>query len=272
MQSWRSYFVFSAAVGLTIACRFAFAVEARPVRPVAPAQSSAAASSPLAVFAEGESLTYIAKLNELPAGDAAIRLRKEQQEGRNVYRVTAQGRTNELVDFLVQLRGEADGLFAANGGSPIMFRLAYTERERSRELGVRYDPETKTLVGTTKKKERSREQREAGVGLYDPISAFYVLRSHELTAGASQQVDVFTGKDRYQIVAHVVRKENIMLEEREHPAIRLHLEGFRADDSNRKNVFPEQTTLWVSPDALHVPLRLESLLPLGVFVMELNGR
>ena len=137
---------------------------------------------------------------------------------------------------------------------------------------MRYNPETKTLIGTTKRKERSREQRESDVGLYDPISAFYVLRSHELTAGASQQVNVFTGKDRYQIIAHVVRKENIVLEEREHPTLRLHLEGFRADDSNRKNVFPEQTTLWVSPDALHVPLRLESLLPLGVFVMELNGR
>jgi len=259
-------------VGLTISCRLAFAVEQRPVRPVAPAQSSATSSLPLSIFAEGESLTYIAKLNELPAGDAAIRLRKEQQDGRNVYRVTAQGRTNELVDVLLQLRGEADGLFAANGGSPIMFRLAYTEQERARELGVRYDPETKTLIGTTKRKERSREQRESEVGLYDPISAFYVLRSHELTAGASQQVNVFTGKDRYQIVAHVVRKENIVLGENEQPTIRLHLEGFRTDDSSRKNVFPEQTTLWVSPDALHVPLKLESMLPLGIFALELSGR
>lgn len=274
MHFWRSYFVFSlGAVGLTIFCRFAFAVEQRPVRPVAPSQTPVAPSSQsLSVFAKGESLTYIAKLNDLPAGEAAIRLRQEQQDGRNVYRVTAQGRTNELVDFLLQLRGEADGLFLANGGSPITFHLAYTERERLRELGVRYDPETKTLIGTTKKKDRSREQRESGVGLYDPISAFYLLRSHELTAGASQQVNVFTGKDRYQIVAQVVRKENIVLEEREQPALRLHLEGFRADDSDRKNAFPEQTTLWVSPDALHVPLRLESVVQLGVFVIELSER
>jgi hypothetical protein len=128
MQSWRSSLVLGlGAVGLTISCRLAFAVEQRPVRPVAPAQSSATSSPPLSIFAEGESLTYIAKLNELPAGDAAIRLRKEQQDGRNVYRVTAQGRTNELVDFLLQLRGDDDGLFASNGGIPILINLTYIQ-------------------------------------------------------------------------------------------------------------------------------------------------
>ncbi len=83
---------------------------------------------------------------------------------------------------------------------------------------------------------------------------------------------MFTGKERYQILAHVVRKETILLNEKEQAALRLHLEGFRANESERKNAFPAETTLWVSPDAVHVPLKLESVLPVGVFVVELNGR
>ncbi|MGE0684301.1 MAG: DUF3108 domain-containing protein [Candidatus Binatia bacterium] len=237
--------------------------------PTAPAQTQPSATA--ALFAKGEALTYIAKLNELPAGDGEIRLRKTQQDGREVYRVTAQGRTNELVDMLFNVRGEADGLFAASGFSPISFRFAFTERDRPRELGVRYDPGTKTLVGMTRKKERAKERSEPASEVYDPFSAFYLLRSRALTPGSSQQIAVFTGKDRYQVTTHVVRKENILLLNGERPAVRLHLQGFNTADGARENVFPKETTLWVSPDPTHIPLKLESFLPFGLFVVELNS-
>jgi hypothetical protein len=224
------------------------------------------------LFAKGEALSYTAKLNELPAGDGELRLRKEQRDGREVYQVTAQGGTNELVDLLFRLRGTANGTFAVSGFSPISFRFAYTDWDRPRELGVRYDPDTKTLVGMTRKKDRTKERSEPVSGVYDPVSALYLLRSRELTPGSSQQVDVFTGKDRYQIIAHVVRKETLMLNQRERPAVRLHLEGFRPADGPQRNTFPKETTLWVSPDDTHVPLKLESFLPVGVVAIELNDR
>ena len=224
------------------------------------------------LFTQREALTYIAKLNEIPAGDGEIRLHKTQHEGRDAYRVTAQGRTNELVDMLFNIRGEADGLFAANGFSPISFHFAFTERDRPRELGVRYDPTTKTLVGLTRKKARVRERREPAAEVYDPFSALYLLRSRDLAPGSSQQIAVFTGKERYQIIARVVRKEKTFLIDGERPAVRLHLQGFKASDGARKNVLPAETTLWVTPEPTHVPLKLESFLPFGQFVVELNGQ
>jgi hypothetical protein len=249
-----------------------FAADKQPSRAPTFAPTITPTSQAAALFAKGETLSYLAKLNELPAGDGELRLRKEQRDGRDIYQVTAEGRTNELVDFLFRLRGTANGAFAAIGFSPVSFRLAYTEWDRPRELGVRYDPETKTLVGMTKKKDKANERSEPAAGVYDPFSALYVLRSRDLTPGSSHQLDVFTGKDRYQVVAHVVRKENVLLGESERLAVRLHLEGFKAADSNHKNTFPEETTLWVSPDATHVPLKLESFLPFGAFVVELNAR
>lgn len=238
--------------------------------PHRPPTSQAQPLAPDALFTQGETLTYTAKLNELPAGDGEIRLRKIQQSGQDVYQVTARGRTNELVDVLFNIRGEADGLFAANGFSPISFRFAFTERDRSHELGVRYDAATNTLIGLAKKKERARERREPAAAVYDPFSAFYLLRSRDLTPGSSQQIAVFTGKDRYQLTAHVVRQERILLLDDERAAVRLHLEGFKATDGGRKNALPQETTLWVSPDPRHVPLKLESFLPFGQFVAELN--
>lgn len=247
---------------------FAAEKPAKPETPRAPAQERSAPAS--SVFATGEALSYIAKLNDLPAGDGALRLWKDRQPERDIYRVMAQGRTNELVDMLFRVRGTADGAFTVNGLVPISFRFAYTERDRPRELGVRFDPVKKTLVGLHKRKDQAREYSEPAAGVNDPLSALYVLRSRELTPGTPQRLEVFTGKDRYRIVAHVVRRENVLVSSEERPALRLQLEGTQIGDGRQRNALPEETLLWVSPDAKHVPLKLESLLPFGLLVVELN--
>lgn len=247
-----------------------FAAEKRvwPEAPPAPARTRPAQVSP--VFAAGEALSYVAKLNDLPAGDGALRLWTDRQPERDIYRVMAHGHTNELVDMLFRVRGTVDGAFTVDGLNPISFRFAYTERDRPQELDVRFDPAKKMLIGLSKRKDQARERSEPAAGVNDPLSALYVLRSRELTPGTPQRLEVFTGKDRYRIVAHVVRRESILVSGEERPAIRLQLEGVQFGDDKQKNALPEETLLWVSPDARHVPLKLESLLPFGLLVVELN--
>jgi hypothetical protein len=209
-------------------------------------------------------------LNELPAGDVRLQLRKEQRDGREVYRLTAQGRTNELIDYLYRLRGTADGTFTANGFTPLLFRLTYTEGERQRELGVRYDLATKTLVGSVKRRDRVKERNVSAADVYDPITAFYFLRSRDLTPGKPLQVEVFTGKERYRIVAPVVRKEDVQFTSGVRPAVRLHPQVFSLDEAPQENLLPPETTLWVSADEAHTPLKLESFVPIGQIVIVLS--
>src|SRR4030095_5121617 len=76
-----------------------------------------------AIFSQGESLSYIATLNELPAGEGEARLHKEQQEGREVYRFTARARSSEWVDYLYTRRDTAEAVFTVSDYGPISFRL-----------------------------------------------------------------------------------------------------------------------------------------------------
>lgn len=221
-------------------------------------------------FARGETLSYTALLNDLPAGDGEIRLRKEQKDGREVYRAAVRANSSEWVDYLVRLRSAADGMFSASGFTPLHFRLTYTYGERQRELGVRYDPVAKVLLGSTKRRERTRERTVPATNAYDPVTAFYWLRSSDLTPGKPLQVEVFTGKERYRIAAQVIRKENVLLTNGVRPAIRLHPAVFSLDDAPQQNLLPQETTLWVTTDAAHTPLKLESFLPIGRLVIELN--
>ena len=245
------------------------AADKRPLHPAAtpaPPQSRSTAAS----FASGETLTYTAVLNELPAGDAEVRLRKEQQDGHDIYRVTGQARTNELIDYLYRLRGTVEGVFTTNSLTPLLFHLAYTDNGRSRALGVHYDPKAQTLLGSTKRQDKVTERSVPAINVYDPVTALYLLRSSELTPGKSFQVEVFTGKERYRISAQVVRKETVHLTSGVRPALRLHPMVFSLDDAPQKNLLPDETTLWVALDATHIPLKLESFVPIGQVVVELS--
>ena len=55
------------------------------------------------------------------------------------------------------------------------------------------------------------------------------------------------------------------------PAIRLHPAVFSLDEAPQENLLPPETTLWVTADAAHTPLKFESFMPIGRLVVELNN-
>jgi hypothetical protein len=258
-----------AAIVLLFVTSLATPAEKRPTRPTT-SQAPPSSPSPKVSFANGETLTYIVLFNELPAGDAEIRLNREQQDGRDIYRVTGRARTNEYLDYLYKLRGSAEGRFTANSLTPLFFHVGYADKGRPRELEVRYDAKTKTLQGNSKRKNKVAERSIPAANVYDPSTALYLFRSANLTSGKSFQVEVFTGKERYRIATQLVRREGVRLLSGTRSAIRLHLEVFSLDDDPQKNLLPDETTLWVAPDTTHTPLKLESYLPIGQVTIELR--
>jgi len=239
-----------------------------PKKPVAAAPTPT--KTPPLVFASGETLAYTATLNELPAGDGELRLRKEQQDGREVYRFTAQARSNELVDYLYQRRDAAEALFTATNYAPVSFWVRSTENDRQREYGVEYDPQTQQLIGRATRRNRTKERMLPAGAVYDPVSALYLLRSRNFLPGATLEAEVFTGRGHYRVLAQVVGKETVELSSGRRSAIRLHPEVFSLDKASPENLLPSETTLWVTTDAAHTPLKVESYLPFGCVVVELN--
>jgi hypothetical protein len=253
-----------------------FAETKRPQRlttvPEHPVKASTPAKVAPLVFAQGERLSYIATLNELPAGEGELSLRKERSDGQEVYRFTAQARSNELLDYLYRRRDTAEAMFTAATYLPMFFRVRSTENERQREYGVQYDPQTQTLVGQMKRRNRLKERTLPAGTVYDPVSALYLLRSQSFLPGAVLEAEVFTGKDHYRVRARVIGKERIALSTEQRQAIRLQPEVFSLDKASQENLLPPETTLWVTADATHTPLKIESYLPLGRVVVELTGR
>jgi len=223
------------------------------------------------IFSQGETLRFSATFNQLEAGGGEIQLRQEKQtDGRDVFRFIGQARTSELIDYLYKRRDTADAMFGVGDYSPLSFLHLSREGDRRREYEVRYDPQTKMLVGSVKRKSKVREQLYPVGNVYDPVSAFYRIRSRNLSPGTSIETQIFTGKDLYRFVARVVEKETIEVDGKKRPALRLHPEVYSVEKDTNENILPQETTLWVSADPTHIPLKLESGTIWGLIVVELN--
>ena len=251
-------------------------VRRQPVKRKVPQKATPVQPKPAAppsIFAQGETLRFFATFNQLDAGGGEIQLRKERQaDGRDVFRFTGKARTSEWVDLLYKRRDNADATFGISDYSPLSFLLLSRENDRRREYGVQYDPQKKTLVGSVKRKNRVREQSLPAGNVYDPVSAFYLLRSRNLALGTSIQEKVFTGRGHYRFVAQVLEKETIEVDGKKRPALRLHPEVYSLEKDMHENILPQETTLWVSADPAHIPLKLESGTMWGWIVVELDKR
>jgi len=137
---------------------------------------------------------------------------------------------------------------------------------------VRYDPQTKTLVGSVKRKSQVREQSYPVGNVYDPVSALYRIRSRNLSPGTSIETQIFTGKSLYRFVARVLEQETIEVDGKKRPALRLHPEVYSLEKDTTENILPQETTLWVSADPTHIPLKLESGTAWGWIVVELDKK
>jgi len=228
--------------------------------------------TPPSTFAQGETLKFSATFNQLEAGSGEVQLRREQADGREVFRFSGKARTSEWIDYLYKRRDSADARFEIKDYSPFSFLMSSREGDRRREYEVRYDPQSKMLVGSVKRKNRTREQSLPVGNVYDPVSALYLLRSRELVPGTPVETQIFTGKGLYRFTAKVLEKETIEVDGRKRPALRLHPELYSLEKDTHENILPQETTLWVSADPTHIPLKLESGTMWGWIVVELEKK
>ena len=136
-------------------------------------------------------------------------------------------------------------------------RIKTLRFDRAASRGV-YEVKTSTLV--TRNLAVSPQAQ-------DPLSAIYVLRSRPLKLGATFTMPVVNNGDIYQMDAKVVAKETVVTPVGQLAAWKI--VPTIADEHGKPS--GEKLGLWISDDARKLPVKLEADLPVGHFVITLNG-
>ncbi len=209
---------------------------------------------------------------EAAKADATIELKGGE------YRAMVTGKTEGLARTLWPLDARHSAAILAPSLQPE--RMAQLERywNRTIETIVRYDSRgIDRLRKTSNSKAPPKWKRVNFAPIHDVIGGVLYVRSQPLRVGDKIGVVCFPGDSPYLTVVTVEKREKVRCMGRDWPALRLSLDVRKLEV--QKNQPTEAVryakfrsgTVWVSDDALRLPLRAEVRIFVGFVYGKLDG-
>jgi len=219
-------------------------------------------------FRVGEVLTYdVSWSRMLSAGTATLSVkdRLSLAGGQNAYDLIAEAKPGFLVRNLYPVYYKLESYLETKSLLPIRATMYSEEKTRKRTkttkftspTSIEYEYATASVSRSTKAIERMTR---------DPLSLFYVIRGMSLAPGQQITLPFVDSGNMYKLTVKVGNYEKITTKAGTYRA--LHLTPSFSDASG-KPVTDRKLSLWISDDPKHLPIRFESTLFVGSFVLNL---
>ena len=258
-------------VALVLACLFGAQglLGQSTARKPAPAQPAKPRSEVRVPFRTGEVLTYdVSYSTYVTAGTVTMHVQAKRPSYSSVaYYVVAEARPTPLMSKLYTLYYKADVLMD-------VYTLLPQRAGVYSEEGKRHQMKVTTFNNAARKATfehvtAKSGKREFAVPAFtqDALSAIYVMRALPLKVGAKETIPVSTGGRSYRAQVSVVGTEAVKTEAGPFQAFRLRTT--LTDDAGQPSGRPIH--LWISDTPSRLPVKLQSELSVGSFVLTLSS-
>ena len=214
-------------------------------------------------FAAGERLTFRMTYARLLAGRAYVAVGEEEREGRPVFRLTLDVRSEGFFAWLFRFRVDDHtvAFWDPATGCSLGIEKRLREGRARRDQVVRIDPAT----GVARVEDAKIKQTlfQVGACTLDVFSAFFVARLKGLGRGGGLTVRVFDNGKLYDLPFRHIGYESLNLP----PPL-----GRRVLTQVAEPVVPKGSGLfaqegrllvWVTSDARRIPVRIRTKVPIG---------
>ncbi len=203
----------------------------------------------------GEQLVFRASWIGIPAAEARIVVSGDKKDPR-MWKGEVWVRTSPGVDLLYKLRDYVHEEFSRASLAPQTIYINQSENRRNSEYQLSFDRGARLVTAVKRNKRGSATSRFAADNPFGPVSGAIMALSQPLTAGQKLRFDVFSARSRYVIDFTVAGRERISTALGDFDALRVvPAIVYMSDTGERKTA--RATTLWVSADQRHLPLRIE---------------
>ena len=216
------------------------------------------------------SARYVFGWSGIEAAAADVRLRPR---GDGTWECAVDGGTSGLARKLWKLDATYRATVAGEGWVPLESRLAENYRRYRIEEVFEYRP-----GGVRSRRENTkpgadppRWREHAAPGLRDMSAALLLARSQPLRDGDEFSLAVFPGEDMYLVRVKVVGREKLSWrgEERDTVRLSLRIDTIKKDGTTEPHRKFQRGSVWVSDDAVRLPLRVEVKVFIGHVFAEL---
>lgn len=224
---------------------------------------AAATPAPALPFAAGERLSFRMTYAHLLAGHALIAVDTATEDGRPVYHLSLEVKSEGLFAWLFRYRVEdrTVAVWDPATGCSLGIEKHLREGRAARDQVVRIDP----VSGMATIDDSKIAQKRVPVGpcALDVFSAFFVARQRGLGPGEALSVRVFDNGKLYELPFRLVGYEYLDLP----PPLGRHVRTQVAEPvvPPGSGLFTQEGRLlvWVTADARRIPVRVRSKVPIG---------
>lgn len=213
-------------------------------------------------FAPGEELNFAVRYGVVRAGDAKLAVEGlEMVNGEPAYRLVSTARSSRFFSTFFEVRDRVESVWSVKRRVPLRFEKHVHEGGYTRNEVVRFDHEAGTAVYADGK------VKEIPPGAQDVLSAFYYVRTQNLTPGDSLEVPNHSDGKNYPLVVRVLRRETITVPAGTFTCVvvepMLQTAGLFKQEG--------RLTIWLTDDARKMPVLMKSKVTVGSIVAELES-
>lgn len=219
-------------------------------------------------FGDGETLVYDASWIGIPAAEARITLGYNRAHP-GLWTGQMWITSSQAVDLIYRMRDYFRENFSRESFEPEDIYILQHEKKRLDEWRVAFD-RSAHLVTAVKRNAQGRTwtRRFSGGDPLGPFSGAMMALSQPLKPGQSYTFDVFSGGNRYVFEFAVIRRERITTALGTFDTVRIEPSVLWLSQGSFRSEAKE-TTVWVTDDARHLPVRIACAVFIGEVVADL---
>jgi len=176
--------------------------------------------------------------------------------------VRAMAASNSFFSKIRAIRGRASSTLDADTFRPIRYQEETQEGPHERSAVVRFEKEKGLRVVAVDYKRDGRAGKKRFPHpheAFDPLSAFYALRTMDLAEGQEICFDAYGIRHHWRVSGTVKAVETVKVPAGVFQAYRLEGRAYRVDDPRRSR----EIHVWISADEKRLPLAALSVIDLG---------
>lgn len=206
-------------------------------------------------------MEYSVRYGVVPAGTLEIRIEElDTVAGRPAYHFIFTAESNKAISYVYDINSVEESWFDAREFYSLRYKRRSTENDRTRFKEYAFDHDRNLRI------EPDGDAEPTSPRAVDQVAMFYYVRLLPLEPGSKFVLRNQADPDDNPLTVTVVKKERIKVPAGSYDTYVLDLDVktdgglFKKGGENR---------IWVTADALHVPVRISSKIGLGSFQAEL---
>jgi hypothetical protein len=208
-----------------------------------------------------EKLSYVIYWYGIYAGNAVL----ESENKNGILKITSTVYSSPFVSAFYRVEDFAECIIT--NGYPLKLRLKTKEGSHTSDKETLFDIKAGKVTFINYLKGKSKEYNLPDGPVWDILSGFFYLRTHQLDISKQYYIDIFDSNKFYRTEVDILKRENI-----QNPAMGEISTLVIKPVLKSEGLFKKtgDIYIWLTDDMRKIPVRIETKIPVGNIVAELK--